>query len=163
LARHCSEHAVDDAGFCGWGMRSSGPIERAWRRISLWWLSARPAQDEPSGHRDDRVRAVVAAVPVAAVIEPASLQDLRVDAGLVEATQDRLLVPALHVRAVQSACRRCRLLAALPEGGHDAVLSPWNEDVARSAHLWTPNTAGFDRSRLPALYRTIAAFFAVRV
>ena len=151
MAEHCRAHATEDEGFCHYGQR-----RQVLPQAALTALQALP----PQQHADARVHAVVAAVPVGAVVLPASLAQPGAAIGLVEAQNDRVLAPAFHVRVLQAACPRCETLAALPGAGHDAVLSPWPAGVAARAGLSGPEAAGFDRAaQLPALYRTIARFF----
>jgi len=159
ISHHCQDHAQADAGFCTYGDRGAW-YRVAQRRVSAWFASLAGRDTSVHGHAVALVRAAVAAVPVGAVIEPASLAEVAIPVGLVVATEDRILAPALHVNAVQAACPRCRTLAVLDGAGHDSVLSPWPAEIAQRARLSGPEAAAFDRGRLPDLYRTIAQFFA---
>ena len=158
MAHHCEAHAGDDAGFCNYGDRATSRV--AQRRVAAWRAGADNQDTTSHGVVVSRVRASVAAVPVGAVIDPASLVDIAIPVGLVAATADRILAPTMHVNAVQAACPRCRTIAVLDGAGHDSVLSPWPLVVAEKARLSGPESAAFDRGRLPDLYRTIAQFFA---
>jgi predicted dienelactone hydrolase len=159
MSRHCQDHAHDDPGFCTYGERGAW-YRVAQRRVAAWFAQRSGSDTSLHGHAVARVRAAVAAVPVGAVIEPASLADIAIPVGLVVATEDRILAPALHVNAVQAACPRCRTLAVLDGAGHDSVMSPWPAVIAQKARLSGPESAAFDSARLPDLYRTIAQFFA---
>ena len=77
-----------------------------------------------NGYQDKRVKAVVAAVPVGAVIDPASLRTPRVPTALISAELDTLLAPRWHVLAIEDACKPCVHLATLKQGGHMSILSP---------------------------------------
>jgi len=146
LPAHCAAHAADDAGLCS-RVAQAGAGAR-WRTL--------PVQS----HADARVRAAVSAVPVGVVVLPDSLAALNAPVGLVEASADRVLAPAFHVRALKAACPGCQMLAVLPGAGHDAFFSPWPAALAARAGLSGPEAAGFDReAQLPGLYRTIARFF----
>jgi predicted dienelactone hydrolase len=158
MARHCEAHAGDDPGFCNYGDRTTSQVAR--RRLTDWRAGDGNVDTTLHGVSVPRVRAAVAAVPVGAVIDPASLAEIAIPVGLVVATGDRILAPTLHVNAVQAACRRCRTLAVLDGAGHDGLLSPWPAAIAQRARLSGPEAAAFDRGRLPHLYRTIAQFFA---
>jgi predicted dienelactone hydrolase len=111
-------------------------------------------------HDDPRITAVVAAVPMAAPIDPASLAKPRAAIGLIEASKDAWLAPKFHIDMVRAACASCEVIAVLPEAGHGSFFSPWPDDVAQSLTPLLVNPPGFDRStQLPAINAQIAHFF----
>lgn len=162
IAAHCAQHGQADARFCLWQAEANDDT----RRERLDWLAARrqPGADDgrSADARDPRVKAVVAAVPVAAPVEPDSLASLPVDVGLVVADADEILIPRWHALGLLPACARCTVLATLPGGAHDSVLSPWPASVAQAVGL-SRSGSTYDRAGLPAVHRTIAAFFADRL
>jgi hypothetical protein len=113
-----------------------------------------------SGHQDSRVKAVVAALPVAAVIDSASLRNLQAATGLISADQDQVLAPRWHVLTVEATCPSCTALGTVKGGGHLSILSPLPDELVRGLGVWAKDPAGFDRSSLTAIYQRIAGFFA---
>jgi predicted dienelactone hydrolase len=162
--RHCEAHLEEDFPACvGLLAELKGDRYDGVRKtVALAAIRTLFRSETWQVHADDRVKAVVAAVPVAADFEPASLAAPRVPLGLVTAGRDAWLAPRFHGEAVLAACRpRCALVGELPAGGHGALLSP-----APPADVLPPRAArlladppGFDRTVLPALDARIAAFF----
>lgn len=106
-----------------------------------------------------RVAAIVAAVPAAADFDMGSLAKPTVPLGLVTAAQDKWLAPRFHSDAVLASCTSCEVVAALPGGGHGALLSPLPPNLPDAAAELLNDPPGFDRSVLPEVDNRIAAFF----
>ena len=89
----------------------------------------------------------------------ASLAALRMPVAVIQAPRDTVLAPAWHSGRVLQLCSTCQLLGTL-DGGHFDVLSPWPDAMAQQVlAAYGPQPSGFDRSRLPAQYQRLAAFF----
>jgi predicted dienelactone hydrolase len=93
------------------------------------WLQDAATSDAPIHGADPRVAAVVAAVPLAAIFDPASGPQANTHVAFIAAGRDRILNPELHARALLDACPGCTLLANFPEAGHMSILSPWPTSV----------------------------------
>lgn len=115
----------------------------------------------PREHTDPRIAAIVAGVPSSADFDMASLANPRVPLGLVTAQQDRWLVPRFHSDRVLAACLpRCELIAAMPSGGHGALLSPPPPGLTGLIGDMLDDAPGFDRAEvLPDVNRKTTAFF----
>ena len=170
LVKHCADHFEEDVAFCGFRelAASKGKLDDATKqRLKGQYVQgAQSGMVDPKeyGHQDSRVKAVVAAVPVAAVIDPATLRTPRVPTALISAELDQMLAPKWHVLAVEKYCVSCVALAKLKGGGHLSVLSPLPEEVARGLGPWAQDPAGFDRATaLPPLYKKITQFFLEHV
>ena len=169
LVKHCADHFEEDLGFCTFpeAASSSGKLDdKTMQRLrNQYFEGARSGMVDATeyGAHDPRVKAVVAAVPVAAVIDPASLSRARVPTALIPAERDQLLSPKWHVLAVENACRSCITLGALRGGGHLSILSPLPESVIRGLGPWAKDPPGFDRTSVIALYKRIAQFFREHV
>lgn len=112
------------------------------------------------GHTDARIQAIVSGVPWAANFDPTSLRTPTVALGLIQAQQDRWLLPRLHSAAVLAACQTCTSVADLPTGGHGALLDPLPSGMPSQIQNLLDDPAGFDRAAvLPDLYRRTLAFF----
>jgi len=162
LARHCEAHIAEDFQTCA-GLTTrltGGMLDGLKKTVVLAVIRQRFSDATWQSHSDARIQAVVAGVPLAADFDMASLALPAVPLGLVTARQDRWLVPRFHSDVVLAACKRCELVADLPDGGHGALLSPsppadGMSDLAKDLLLDPP---GFDRAQLPALDRKISAF-----
>ena len=165
LVKHCADHLEEDARFCAYReMAASGKLDgETLQRLKAQFVDgARSGMVDPKeyGFQDPRVKAVVAAVPVAAVIDPESLRVPRVPTALISAGMDRVLAPRWHVLALEKACASCVVLGSLERGGHMSVLSPLPKAVIGSlAGEWAEDPPGFDRATLTPLYQSIAQFF----
>ena len=76
--------------------------------------------------------------------------------------QDKWLVPRFHSEQVLRACQpRCELIAHLPTGGHNIMMSPPPpmNVLGEIAQDLLADPPGFDRSVLPEVDRKITAFF----
>ncbi len=165
LVKHCADHLEEDSGFCAYRemAAASGRLDgETLRRLKAQFVEgARSGMVDPKeyGFQDSRVKAVVAAVPVGAVIDPGSLHMPRVPTALISAGMDRVLAPRWHVLALEAACTSCTVLGPLEGGGHMSILSPLPKAVIGSLGEWAEDPPGFDRASLSPLYRSIAQFF----
>ncbi len=165
LVKHCADHFEEDARFCAYRemAAASGRLDgETTRRLKAQFVEgARSGMVDPKeyGFQDSRVKAVVAAVPVGAVIDPASLRVPRVPTALISAGMEQVLAPRWHVLALERACTSCAVLGPLEGGGHLSVLSPLPKSVIDSLGEWAEDPSGFDRASLAPLYRSIVQFF----
>ncbi len=166
LVKHCANHFEEDMGFCAYreSTAGAGQIDGETRsRIKEQFERAAQSGTVDTTkytYQDKRVKAVVAAVPVGAVIDPASLRTPAVPTALISAELDRILAPRWHVLAIEDACKSCVPLAALKQGGHVSILSPLPDVVIQALGAWAKSPPGFDRATLTPLYHKIAQFFA---
>ncbi|MFT4102275.1 MAG: dienelactone hydrolase family protein [Burkholderiaceae bacterium] len=160
--RHCDAHLADDFQTCV-GLTTSltgGPSDGIKQWIARTIIDAKFDDDTPQAYEDRRIAAIVAAVPVAADFDIATLTRPRVPLGLLTAARDAWLVPRFHADRVLAACLpRCEHLADLPTGGHGAYLSPLPNGMSGLAERLLGDPPGFDRGVLPAIDRKIVAFF----
>jgi predicted dienelactone hydrolase len=167
LVKHCAEHLEEDAGFCAFREMIAGKLDREMMgRLKTQFIEGAKSglvDSREYGHQDSRVQAVVAAVPVAAVIDPATLRTFGASTGLISADKDQVLAPRWHVLTVEATCSSCTALGTVQGGGHLSILSPLPEEIVRGLGLWAKDPAGFDRSSLTAIYNSIAGFFAGRL
>src|SRR5262249_60322008 len=98
--------------------------------FARWGIRSRFRDATWQSHTDARIVAIVAAVPLAADFDMASLASPRVPLGLATARNDRWLIPRFHSDAVLAACAPCEKVADLPDGGHGAYLSPLPPNLA---------------------------------
>jgi predicted dienelactone hydrolase len=161
LKRHCEAHIAEDFAACvGLSTRLRGDFLDGIRRsVALFVIRQRFDDATWVTYSDPRVRAVVAGVPYAADFDMASLAAPPVPLGLVIMGQDKWLAPAFHGGAVLLACKACTAVAVLPGGGHGALLSPFPPNLPEAAALLLNDPPGFDRKLLPAVDRSITAFF----
>lgn len=163
LVRHCGANLKADIGFCLFGLRTAE--EREKRAQSYAITSNLPADMEKlhggPAERDPRVAAVALSVPLSAIFTDESLAGIRIPVGIVEATEDDVLVPRFHSSRVLKVCRSCVPLGPLTGANHFDVLSPWPDAIARPMAGLSGGAfeSKFDRARLPASYQRIATFF----
>jgi len=159
--RHCRAHLREDFPACvGLIVTLRGTLFDDVKILVAGWVYRWLFRDETlQGHADPRIRAVIASVPMAAPIDPASLAHPRAAIGLVSAGQDQWLQPRFHVEAVRAACPACETVADLPQAGHGSLFSPWPQPLAASLSPMLVDPPGFDRSSLPAVYARMVAFF----
>lgn len=163
---HCERNLVDDFQSCvGLITRLTGrPFDGLKKWAALLVIRHRFDDAVPREHNDPRIAAVVAGVPSSADFDMASLATPRVPLGLVTAGQDRWLVPPFHSDRVLAACLpRCELVAAMPAGGHGALLSPSPPGLTGLIGDMLNDPPGFDRATLPEVDRRIAAFFSAHL
>jgi predicted dienelactone hydrolase len=158
---HCEAHLTEDFQTCvGLATRlTGGAFDGLKKWVALSVIRLRFDDATPRVHTDPRVAAVVAAVPLAADYDMASLAAPRVPLGLVTAQQDRWLVPRFHSDRVLKVCTPCEHIADLPTGGHGALLSPLPPGFTGLLGDMLNDPPGFDRSELTAVDRKITAFF----
>ena len=161
LVRHCSANLKDDAGFCLYGLRT--PQEREKRAQSYAIVGTVPASMEvlEPAQRDARVAAVAVSVPVAALLTDASLASIRIPVGVVEATDDDVLLPKFNSSRLLKVCSSCKQIDVLAGANHFDVLSPWPQAIGQQLVGLGGGAYGskFDRARLPASYQKISSFF----
>ena len=167
LVRHCGANLKADVGFCLFGLRT--PQEREQRAQSYAVTSNLPASMEALNGgpdaRDARVAAVALSVPLSAIFTEQSLAAIRIPVGIVEATEDDVLLPRFHSNRVLKLCGSCVPLGPLKGANHFDVLSPWPESIGKQLASDGGGadrvSAGskFDRTLLPASYQRIATFF----
>ncbi len=162
LAQHCDAHLAEDFPTCV-GLSTEvdgGPLDPVKRTVARWVIHLKLAGDSlPQGWQEPRVRAAVAAVPMAAPIDMASLSQPGIPIGLIRAGQDAWLAPRWHIDAVREACTRCTLLADMPDAGHGSILSPQPPDLPARAARLLDDPPGFDRAAVPRAYAAIVHFF----
>jgi predicted dienelactone hydrolase len=167
LVKHCADHLEEDSGFCAFREMVAGKLDQEMmgrlKRQFIEGAKSGMVDSREYGHQDGRVKAVVAAVPVAAVIDPASFRDLRASTGLISADKDQVLAPRWHVLAVEVTCSSCTAIGTVKGGGHMSILSPLPDEIVRGLGVWAKDPAGFDRSSLTPIYKGIAGFFAGRL
>lgn len=113
------------------------------------------------GHHDPRIRAVVAEVPLSVDFDLKTLAQPRTALGIVQAGQDKWLVPRFHSNALLRACTTCELVADLPGAGHGSLLSPQPspEYLSELLHELLRDPPGFDRAQVAATHERVVAFF----
>ena len=163
LAQHCADHFDADAGFCGRRGTDKSPPDHATlqqrkEQYPQWLRFGNPDKAEMA-HHDPRIAVVVAAVPIAAIVNPASVAGAGVPIGIVSASEDTVLLTKLHSTALGAACTRCTSVAALTPGGHFSILSPWPREMQQSEGDVALDPKGFDRAQVTAANRASAAFF----
>ena len=162
LLKHCEAHLAEDFAACTGN--TSELKGNAWDSVKLnvamplirWTLRG---DDAWYSHTDARVAAIVAAVPMAADFDLATLAVPRVPLGLIQAEQDRWLVPKFHSAQVLAVCKPCETVARLASGGHGSLLAPLPPDLSAHDLRVLADPPGFDRAELPALYQRISDFF----
>ena len=163
--RHCDAHLAEDFQTCvGLITQLSGNaldgIKLAVARAVIGWKFD---DATPLVHHDARVAAVVAAVPLAADFDMASLATPAVPLALLTSGRDAWLVPKFHAERVLAACARCVRLFDLPDGGHGAWLSPPVPVLPGLAGKLLNDPKGFDRTVLRAAQQAVVGFFVVNV
>lgn len=162
LNAHCQAHLAEDFPSCvGLATSLTGgvldPLRLAVsRRVIDFKLGS---QTTLEGWTDPRITAAVAAVPMAATIDMASLATPGIPLGLVRGGKDAWLAPQWHIDAVRAACKRCVLVADMPGGGHGSTLSPQVPDLPPRLAALLDDPPGFDRATLPGVYAAITQFF----
>ncbi|MDA7414840.1 dienelactone hydrolase [Xenophilus arseniciresistens] len=163
LARHCEAHIEQDFAACvGLSMElSGGPLDGARIALARRVIHARLGDDTAWREwQEPRIAAVVAAVPMAAPFDMASLARPRVPFALVRAEHDAWLRPRWHSDAVHAACAaRCPILVDMRDGGHGSTLSPAAPGLSGQLARLLADPPGFDRSTLPAVFERISDYF----
>lgn len=160
--RHCDQNLAADFGFCVGAITAldGGMLDGFKQWLARLVIGLRFRDATPRGHVDERIAAVVAAAPAAAVFDPDTLAAPRVPLALATAGQDRWLAPRFHAERVLQACASCERLIDLPAAGHGAYLSPRPPGLQGRLAELLEDGAGFDRAVLPAAHERIAAWLA---
>lgn len=162
LLAHCEANLADDFVACTGAATelNGGPLDGVKKAVALP-LIRRALPDEPAsfGHTDARIKAIISAVPFAADFDLQSLTSPAVPLGIIQAGQDRWLVPRFHSAAVIAQCTTCETVANLPDAGHGALLAPLPPDTEGRIGRLLADPPGFQRAELPRLYQRIEAFF----
>ncbi len=162
LKRHCEQHISDDFHSCvGLAARLSGNwFDSVKQWVALRIIENRFDDDTAQGHHDPRIAAAVAGVPFAADFDTTTLITPRVPLGLITAGRDLWLPARFHSDRILAACTSsCELIAALPDGGHGALLSPPPLHLQGLVAELLADPPGFDRSALALIDQRIVAFF----
>ena len=162
LLSHCEANLADDFAACTGAATelTGGPLDSIKKAIARPLIRRTLADDTSSyGHTDGRIKAVVAAVPGAADFDLQTLTSPAVPLGLIQAAQDRWLVPRFHSASVITQCTTCETIASLPDAGHGALLAPLPPDLEGRIGRLLADPPGFQRAELPKLYQRIEAFF----
>jgi predicted dienelactone hydrolase len=159
--QHCESHIAEDFQSCvGLITRLKGNLlDSAKTTIALWVIRYRFSDASWQAHTDPRITAIVAGCPFAADFDMASLAAPRVPLALVTAPGDRWLIPRFHAERVLQSCAACERLAAIPNAGHGALLSPLPPGLSGLVGDLLNDAPGFDRAVLPGIDRKIVAFF----
>jgi predicted dienelactone hydrolase len=162
LARHCDAHLAEDFPTCV-GLSTEltgGPLDTLRLGLARRVIRAKFDNDTAlEAWTDPRIAVAVAAVPMAAPIDMASLSAPRMPLGLVRAGQDAWLAPRWHIDAVRAACTGCVLLADMAEAGHGSILSPTPPNLPPRAARLLNDPPGFDRRTLDGVYTAMRDFF----
>jgi len=159
--RHCLAHMREDFPGCV-GLTTSlrgNALDPIKLTLARWVHRWRFNDETLYGFSDPRISVVIASVPMATPIDTATLASPRAKVGLIEAEQDRWLIPRFHIEMVRAACASCEVLVDMKNAGHGSLFSPWPASLAQSLTPLLADPPGFDRDDLPAVYATIAAFF----
>ncbi|BEP95984.1 hypothetical protein GmRootA79_43680 [Acidovorax sp. A79] len=162
--QHCEAHIADDFATCvGLATELKGNLlDGVKKAVALGVIRQRFDDAAWQAHGEPRIAAVVAGVPAAADFDMESLARPRVPLALITSGQDLWLVPRFHSDRVLQACAdRCTLLAALPDAGHGALLSPPppRDRMSALAARLLGDPPGFDRSQMHAVDLRIVRYF----
>jgi predicted dienelactone hydrolase len=164
LLQHCEAHIAEDFATCvGLSTELKGNfLDGVRKAVALFVIRQRLDDTTWHAYDEPRIAAVVSGVPFAADFDMESLARPRVPLALVTSGQDLWLVPRFHSDRVASACAgRCTVLAALPDAGHGALLSP-QPPLAQMSALAVRLLAdppGFDRGQMAAVDTKIVRYF----
>lgn len=166
LVLHCKAMLAADPVFCLTGTRTEA--ERAQRRAQYESAPAGGVNPTPFGGaavRDPRVAAIALSVPLGVIFSAESLAQLHTPLGIVEATDDAVLVPRFHSRRVLELCKSCTRIDRLDGADHFDVLSPWPESVARdvASAFDGKGNKGIPRARLLQSYERVATYFKAQL
>lgn len=162
--QHCEANIADDFSTCvGLLTELKGNfLDGIKKSVAVGVIRQR--YDDATGytHDEPRIAAVVSGVPAAADFDMASLAKPRVPLALITAGKDLWLVPRFHSDRVLASCaERCTVLAALPDAGHGALLSP-QPPLAQMSDLAVRllgDPPGFDRGQMRAVDTKIVRYF----
>lgn len=162
--QHCETNIADDFATCvGLLTELKGNfLDGVKKTVALGVIRQRYDDTTWYTHDEPRIAAVVSGVPAAADFDMASLARPRVPLALITAGKDLWLVPRFHSDRVTEACaERCTVLAALPDAGHGALLSP-QPALAQMSDLAVRllgDPPGFDRGQMRAVDTKIVRYF----
>jgi predicted dienelactone hydrolase len=163
IRQHCEEHLQEDFSSCvGLATQLRGNfLDGMKKAVAIRMIRYRLDDNAWYSHNEPRVAAVVAEVPYSVDFDLQSLANPRMPLGIVQAGQDRWLVPRFHSNAVLQACKGCVLVADVPSAGHGSMLSPRPPlaDLGTIAADLLSDPPGFDRALVPATHERIVAFF----
>jgi predicted dienelactone hydrolase len=162
LAQHCDAHIAEDFPTCvGLSTELTGGMLDPLRiGIARRVVNFKLGNDTTlQGWTDPRIAAAIAAVPMAATVDMASVTQPGIPLGLVRAGRDAWLAPRWHIDAVRDACTRCVLIADMPDAGHGSILSPQPPDLPARAARLLDDPRGFDRRTLAGVYAAMRDFF----
>lgn len=158
---HCEAHIAEDFHTCvGLTTRLTG----GWTDELKKWLALLVHQinfssQKPLTHHDPRIAAAVAAAPIAAVFDMASLTAPALPLGLITLENDLWLVPRFHSTRVLQACTGCVEVAHIPRAGHGAMLSPLPPGFTGLTGDLLNDPPDFDRAQLSGVHDKVADFF----
>ncbi|CAN7572770.1 dienelactone hydrolase [Acidovorax sp. LjRoot118] len=162
--QHCEANIADDFATCvGLLTELKGNfLDGVKKTVALGVIRQRYEDATWYTHDEPRIAAIVAGVPLAADFDMASLARPRVPLALITAGKDLWLVPRFHSDRVTEACAgHCTVLAALPDAGHGALLSP-QPALAQMSDLAVRllgDPPGFDRGQMRAVDTKIVRYF----
>ncbi len=163
LRQHCEKYLEEDFSSCvGLATQLRGNfLDGLKKAVAIRVIRYKLDDTAWYSHDEPRVRAVVAEVPYAVDFDLQSLAQPRVPLGIVQAGQDRWLIPRFHSGAVLQACMTCVLVADLPGAGHGSLMSPPppREKLSGIAADLLADPPGFDRAQVPAAQASIVGFF----
>ena len=161
LLAHCEAHLDDDFSSCvGLALQLHGDsLDGARKFVARHAIRWRLDDAQWYGHSDPRIRAVVAEVPFAVDFDLSTLAKPPVPLGIVQAGQDRWLVPKYHSAALMQICAPCEKVADLSGAGHGSLMSPQPTMLKGTVALLLRDPPGFDRALVPAAHQRIVDFF----
>jgi predicted dienelactone hydrolase len=156
--RHCDQDLADDFAFCVGAITAldGGVLDGVKQWLARLVIGLRFRDATPRGHVDERIAAVVAAAPAAAIFDLDTLATPRVPLALATAGQDRWLVPRFHAERVLQACTSCERPVDLPGAGHGVYLSPRPPALQGRLAELLDDGPGFERSVLAAAHQRVA-------
>ncbi|MDP4076679.1 dienelactone hydrolase [Acidovorax sp. A1169] len=162
--QHCEAHIADDFATCvGLFTELKGNfLDGVKKTVALGVIRQRFDDAAWQVHTDPRIAAVVSGVPAAADFDMESLAKPRIPLALITSGKDLWLVPRFHSdRVIQACAERCTVLAALPDAGHGALLSPQPpvDRMSALAARLLGDPPGFDRSLMGAVDVEIVRYF----
>ena len=162
--QHCEANIADDFSTCvGLLTELKGNfLDGVKKSVAVGVIRQRYDDATWYTHDEPRIAAVVSGVPAAADFDMASLAKPRVPLALITSGKDLWLVPRFHSDRVLASCaERCTVLAALPDAGHGALLSP-QLPLAQMSDLAVRllgDPPGFDRGQMRAVDTKIVRYF----
>ena len=163
LRQHCEAHLDEDFSSCvGLATQLRGNfLDGVKKAVAIRVIRYKLDDVTWYSHEEPRIQAVVAEVPYAVDFDLQSLAQPRVPLGIVQAGQDRWLIPRFHSGALLRTCKTCVLVSDVPSAGHGSLMSPPppRENLSGIAADLLSDPPGFDRALVPATHARIVAFF----